>query len=129
MQITRESARISRISVETHILPDPLAEMRLDMIKVRDITDFRTRLLAKKVRSKKDKIKTENIKTLSPATVNKVMNVILNEAVINGDIPKNPCKSISILKEGSGRRGVFQLDEIFRLLEWKNCTTQYFSVQ
>jgi hypothetical protein len=132
MRITKESAKINRINVDTHILPDLIAKMRLDMIKVRDITDFRTRLPAKKVRSKAKKANTEKIKTLSPATVNKVMNVlnvILNEAVINGDIPKNPCKSVSVLKEGSGRRGVFQLDEIFQLLEWKNCTTQYFSVQ
>jgi hypothetical protein len=120
--ISKKSARIIRAYIKNHVLTDPIADMFLYEIKTRDITAFRSRLQKKMVMSqaKKDKngdeVPPSPVRPLSSGTIDKIMNAlktVFGEAVINRDIPYNPC--VGIVRLGSNYdnpRGSFRLKSL-----------------
>jgi integrase len=128
--ISKKSARIIRSYIKNHVLADPIADMTIYEIKTRDITAFRARLQKKMVMSQPKKDKNRNeippvpIRPLSSGTIDKIMNAVktvFGEAVINRDIPYNPC--VGIVRLGSNYdnpRGAFSIDELRILLRQEN---------
>ncbi len=122
-RITRKSARIMRGYLENHLFGDPIAKMAMVDITNRDIVNFRMRLSKKILNEKAKSSMKREAQTLSPATINKVMSgvkVIFNEALLNRDIPYNPCAGVVRLKPDKNPRGVFTADELNTLFEAKN---------
>lgn len=128
--ISKKSARIIRAYIKNHVLTDPIADMFLYEIKTRDITAFRSRLQKKMVMSQAKKDKNGNevppspVRPLSSGTIDKIMNAlktVFGEAVINRDIPYNPC--VGIVRLGSNYdnpRGSFSIEELETFLRREN---------
>jgi hypothetical protein len=114
--ITRKSALVIRQYLKNHVFTDPIAEKPLGKITIRDVAEFRARLEKKQVLTGKGNY-------LSPSTINKMMaalKVIFTEAVLNRDIPFNPCQGLVRLKPSQNPRGVFSTEELKRFFDKKN---------
>jgi integrase len=114
--ITRKSALVIRQYLKNHVFTDPIAEKPLGKITIRDVAEFRARLEKKQVLTGKGNY-------LSPSTINKIMaalKVIFTEAVLNRDIPFNPCQGLVRLKPSQNPRGVFSTEELKRFFDKKN---------
>ncbi len=127
--ITKKSARGMRAYLRNHLLTDALADKVVGDITIRDMTEFRARLEKKKVGKQKKKPRkgeaetVEEGKLLAAETVNKIMagvKVIMGEAVLNRDIPYNPCIGIARLEPGKNKRGAFTREELLVLFDKKN---------
>jgi len=71
----------------------------------------------------KETIGEDGLKTISPATINRQLDVlsnIFNKAVIWGKLQKNPMKMVQSLKVTPGRTRFLEREEIVKLLS--NCT-------
>jgi hypothetical protein len=84
---------------EKHMLKDPFAAKHLSEITRADIFDLRSRLL----------------KRYSPATANKVINVVkvvLREAVIREKLRRDPTELVHRVRHQKGERGVFTAEKL-----------------
>jgi integrase len=121
--ITKKSAKTNRAYIKNHIIPDPVADIPILELRPRDIAAFRARI------EKKTLMSPGREGRLSPATVEKIMNIlktVLNEAVLNRDIEYNPCLAVARRNgtENVNLRGVFTIDELKVLFEQKNWKDQ-----
>jgi len=92
-------------------------------ITPKDIEYFKMRRLQEKVGKLKESAKEDRRKTISPATVNReldVLSVIFNKAIVWGKLQVNPMKSVSSLKVPPGRTRFLEQEEINKLLS--NCS-------
>jgi integrase len=97
--ITRRHAKIQQQRLRKHTLPDPFADKRLSEITRADVSDLRSRLLAKN----------------SPAMVNKalgIVKVIFREAVYREEINRDPTAGVGRIKEHRKERGIFTIEEL-----------------
>jgi len=100
--ITRRHAKIQRIRLEKHILPDPFSSKQLAKITRAGVLELRSRLLAKS----------------APATVNNalgVVKVIFREALYREEINRDPTTGVGRVKYRKEERGVFTAEELRRL--------------
>jgi len=93
--ITRRHAKIQRIRLEKHILPDPFSSKQLSKITRADVLELRARLLEKS----------------APATVNKalgVVKVVFREALYREEINRDPTTGVGRVKYHKEERGVLR---------------------
>jgi integrase len=99
---TERHARIQRGRLKNHVFNDPFAKKRLSEIKRADLFDLRSRLLKK----------------CSPATANKVMDVVkvvIREAVIREELNHDPTDLVNRVRYQKQTRGTFTVDELRKL--------------
>jgi integrase len=100
--ITRRHAKIQRIRLEKHVLPDLFSSKQLAKITRADMLELRSRLLEKN----------------APATVNKalgVVKVIFREALYREEINRDPAAGVGKVKYRKEERGIFTVEELRRL--------------
>ena len=98
-------------------------------ITPKDIEYFKMQRLQEKVGKLRKNAKEDNRKTISPATVNReldVLSVIFNKGIIWGKLQINPMKSVQSLKVPPGRTRFLEKEEVNKLLS--NCTGNLKSI-
>ena len=101
--IGRAHAAATRTRIEQHVLPHPIAEMRLGDITRGDLIDLQADLVG------------EGVGKRSINQIFAALKVVFREAVAREDLDRNPAAHLENIRYQSTERGVFTLDELRRL--------------